>query len=1285
MRKRILPVLLVVALALAVMPMAMAADISITVDSIEDMVDVEEACQPGNMVNITLESDITWPYIDQHLELPEGCTVVLDLNGHALIGTNSTGFLWNYGALTIKDSTATDGAHGIGNGRIYTTNVEAQARPAVINLGALTIDGGIFGDSDTVQTNQNDVQRGAALENYGTATINGGAFTACDNYSGPDNDGYAYAIINGSGNYSNAQMTINYATVYGHMNGVLSGSGGVMTVNDGVYTLSDGKSTNLFRMVYTSGSGRVEINGGTFTRNVSNDYGFFGDYSDTGEGITISGGTFENVDNDRNIIVDQGVVSISGGEFKSAIAASNATITVTGGEFSDTTGLEKFVQDGYELDNGQVVPSDTRIFASGTGSKADPYVVNSIEQFMAFRDSVNNGKIYAGQYVRLGVNLTLNDVNWTPIGNGTRSGKTFTGNSFNGTFDGDNHTISGLKYSGETTNEDNAIGLFGVVNGGVIQDLRLNDINVNVTNGKCVGAAIGLMVNGSTASNITVGADGEDNTIKASRGLGGVVGRMTVSGGIIDCVNYASVVGTSTASGNVGGIVGAAYYTENNSWMVISGCKNHGNVSNDCMGVGGIVGLSAAIVEDCENTSTVTGNGASIGGIVGEQQNAGKITGCVNTADITNLNSGAYGTGGIAGWVRYSGNDSEYPRKEIIEISDNVNTGSVDGGNDGGGIVGTVYNSAIVIGNENTAEKIEGTTFGAGIIGNIQYTEVPGTGIPAHDIDIYNNVSTTSIDNIMAQSKGEYIYNNSPDESDVIEDNAKIWAAKVGDQKYTTLDRAFSAAKPDSTVELVNNLEYAGQLNIPEGVTLDGGGYTLSATEEIENGGFIDVTSENATIRDITIDTNGKSKHGVQFYCTDSGRLENVNIIGGSYTSIIINGSQNVEIINCILTPDDGAYANVEYAMGDGINSEDEIPSMIVDGVVFKQAGADGRPVMVWADDDTVTNLKAALGGTPTNDQIKGQILSSIANRDTDDVTVTILFPAEGGGQPTIDQGVVEGVYIPPVVPSYSVSVAQTENGTITISTGSAVYGQTVTITVTPDTGYELGTLTVTDRNGQRVTVTANTNGTYSFVMPDGQVTVSATFTETVLPFSDVDSSDWFYEAVKYVYDNGLMDGVDGGLFDPNGTTTRAQIVTILYRLAGEPDISDENLGYPYEDVRSDFWYTDAIYWARLTGIAGGYDNGNFGPDDAITREQMAAMLYRYAEYKGYDVSGSTSLDQFPDGEDTSAWAEGTMGWAVAEGLISGGDGNVLLMPGGSAIRAQAATILMRFCENIAK
>ena len=124
------------------------------------------------------------------------------------------------------------------------------------------------------------------------------------------------------------------------------------------------------------------------------------------------------------------------------------------------------------------------------------------------------------------------------------------------------------------------------------------------------------------------------------------------------------------------------------------------------------------------------------------------------------------------------------------------------------------------------------------------------------------------------------------------------------------------------------------------------------------------------------------------------------------------------------------------------------------------------------------------------------------------------------------------------------------------------------------------------------------------------------------------------------------------------------------------------NYAMDYDDVADSDWYAEAIRWASSTGIVGGYDDGSFGPKDAITREQMAAMLYRYAQYKGYDVSGTADLNELPDGEDTSVWATDSMSWAVAERIITGGDGN-LLQPQGNAIRAQAATILMRFCMNI--
>ena len=185
-------------------------------------------------------------------------------------------------------------------------------------------------------------------------------------------------------------------------------------------------------------------------------------------------------------------------------------------------------------------------------------------------------------------------------------------------------------------------------------------------------------------------------------------------------------------------------------------------------------------------------------------------------------------------------------------------------------------------------------------------------------------------------------------------------------------------------------------------------------------------------------------------------------------------------------------------------------------------------------------------------------------------------------------------------------------------------------------------------------------------------------------PFTDVSESDWFFNDVKFVYQNGLMNGTSATTFSPEGTTSRGMIVTILWRMAGSPDMEDKIWGYPFADVDATAYYGTAVYWARLNGIAGGYDDATFGPNDPITREQMAAILYRYAQYKGYDVSAKADLNKFTDVDEISNYALEALQWANAEGLINGkGDG--VLDPKGQATRAEAAAILMRFNEVVAE
>ena len=183
------------------------------------------------------------------------------------------------------------------------------------------------------------------------------------------------------------------------------------------------------------------------------------------------------------------------------------------------------------------------------------------------------------------------------------------------------------------------------------------------------------------------------------------------------------------------------------------------------------------------------------------------------------------------------------------------------------------------------------------------------------------------------------------------------------------------------------------------------------------------------------------------------------------------------------------------------------------------------------------------------------------------------------------------------------------------------------------------------------------------------------------LPFTDVASGSWYYDSVAYVYEQGLMGGTGEGRFSPDLTTSRAMIVTILYRLEGSPAVSG---GASFADVTAGQWYSDGVAWASANGIVTGYSNGSFGPDDTITREQMAAILYRYARYKGYALSAQAALDGYADAAQVSAYAADAMKWAVGSGLITGTSGTTL-SPAGSATRAQAAVILARFCQTLAQ
>lgn len=247
------------------------------------------------------------------------------------------------------------------------------------------------------------------------------------------------------------------------------------------------------------------------------------------------------------------------------------------------------------------------------------------------------------------------------------------------------------------------------------------------------------------------------------------------------------------------------------------------------------------------------------------------------------------------------------------------------------------------------------------------------------------------------------------------------------------------------------------------------------------------------------------------------------------------------------------------------------------------------------------------------------------------------------------------------------------KNGTVEPKLTFQHIGKSVTFTFKPDTGYKVKDVKVDGKSVGAVT-------TYTVDKLTVSTRIEVTFTNGKLPFTDVRESDWFYDDVVFAYENGLFSGTSDTTFSPNTSMTRAMLVTVLYRLEGQPAVNGRS---GFSDVQYNGYYEDAVTWAADNGIVNGTSTSTFSPNVNVTREQMAAILYRYAQYKKYNTAASSSLNSFSDHTSVSGYAEASLQWSVAEKLVNGSNGK--LMPTGNASRAQVAAILHRFAENVAK
>lgn len=343
--------------------------------------------------------------------------------------------------------------------------------------------------------------------------------------------------------------------------------------------------------------------------------------------------------------------------------------------------------------------------------------------------------------------------------------------------------------------------------------------------------------------------------------------------------------------------------------------------------------------------------------------------------------------------------------------------------------------------------------------------------------------------------------------------------------------------------------------------------------------------------------------------------------------------------------------------------------------------------ISIVGDEDSTTNNIDISGGKFTNPG--NQINDFLEDGLKLDGNGNVVDKSSGGSSHRYDN------YITVITP---------KNGEVSVSDDWAYVGDKVTLTVTPDKGYVVDKIEIVDAEGNKLEAKKvdDKDNEYTFKVKNSDVTVTVTFKEegkttedtdkeegkdeettetTELNFTDVKESDWFFKGVEYVVDKGIMSGVSENEFAPSGKLTRAMLVQMLYNMESRPACDAENA---FMDVPVGQWYTDAVIWANDAKIVSGMGEGLFAPNMEITREQMVAMLYNYAKYKGYDVTASADLSAFADTASVSAWAQPAMQWAVAEGYISG-MGDSQLAPQGTATRAEIASVIMRFMEATAE
>ncbi len=873
----------------------------------------------------------------------------------------------------------------------------------------------------------------------------------------------------------------------------------------------------------------------------------------------------------------------------------------------------------------------------------DDYQINTPEELYNLAISVATGNTYAGVTFTLGNDIDMKDISdMAPIG---------ATNEYQGSFDGQGNKISNLNitYSGDN------VALFGQVSGSsVIKNLTIENETVHAEKSSNAAALVASASAGVSFENIKLNNIKLEVSDSSSANVGSVVGKysMNANGNSIkNCTTDGlKIIVPNVMGGYTGGIAGDV----DGANAEITDCHvKNAEIGTGVMNVGGLLGeltYQNNNVKNCSVTDTkINGiwngkknglNGYIVGGLIGFT-NSVNIDSCKVEADIT-LDADHYEDAGYSGVGGIVGNANN-----ITTVNGTSFTGNIKCGVEGiGGIIGSsntmadpvmqnCYVNADISGRSKVG-GIFGATMNRGasisncyVIGSVHATDSYAGGIIGGNIGTAATAPATTVSN-------SYVL---------------LSSLTAGTGKTSDTVGIFSAL--DNTAVADNGNYYFDKMYVNAS---DDAKDTFSAGDGT-------VTAEQAlqakTYTDASWDTPWTIEDGVLPYFTD--KVETPAYFTGAEISAVAALAEDVADQTVLAGKSPVLPSNITATVGD---KEVLVPVTWTSEPDFDNTAA-GTYVFTPRLAENYTLAEGVTLPTITVKVVNKYNISFAVTPDTAVVTVTnaageVFTPDENGVY-----SLIEGQY------TYTAKADGYKDAT---GTFDVTKDETITVSLSKESGGNGGGSGGSGGGGSTVTPGTDTKP------GDNANNNNNNSNNSGLPFKDVKAGSWYNDAVKYVYENGMMNGTSSDMFSPASSTTRGMIVTILYRAENKPEAKAAG----FTDVAPGAYYADAVAWAAANGIVKGYSESKFGPEDAITREQLAQILYSYASYKGYSTAADGSaVKAFSDYSKISGWAVTAMTWANASGLVNGVDANTL-KPQGTATRAEVATMLQRFNEKFA-